>query len=140
MGRGEGFGVEGMMQAKILDSIELKSGSHKSRRNGVCVMELVAWVANEPHSDHPACSSPVITAFLIRLNDRLPHEDRQRLKVLIPVVIGTRANAATEEKRRWMLTDFAVRVALPAYLRACGFTAEVDVLVGLAKIVGRAAW
>ena len=39
-----------------LDGIELKSGSHHARDHGVCVMEAVAWVAGEPHSDHPLCT------------------------------------------------------------------------------------
>ena len=54
-----------------LDKITLDTGGHSDFEAGVCVMEAVAWVAGEPHSDHPQCASPVMTAFLTRWNDRM---------------------------------------------------------------------
>ena len=40
----------------------LKSGSHKPPNGefAACVMEAVSYIANEPWSDHPACTCPVI--------------------------------------------------------------------------------
>ena len=38
-----------------LATLTLKNGSHPSPDDGLCVMEAAAWVAGEPHSDHPAC-------------------------------------------------------------------------------------
>ena len=55
----------------VLDTIELYSGSHADFEDGVSVMELVFCAAGEPFSDHPKCSSPVLTSFLIGLNDSL---------------------------------------------------------------------
>ena len=102
-----------------LATITLKSGSHATREEGVCAMEAVAWLAGEPHSDAPECASPVIAAFLRSWNDNLPtDEDRQRLlRPLVPLVIGTRADNATELWRSYMALDWLVRVHTPAWLR-----------------------
>ena len=93
-----------------LETITLKSGSHATREEGVCAMEAVAWLAGEPHSDAPECASPVIAAFLRSWNDNLPtDEDRQRLlRPLLPLVIGTRADNATELWRPYMALDWLV--------------------------------
>lgn len=43
-----------------LKAISLQCGSHKEAQKQFCVMEAVAYVAGEPHSDHPQCACPVI--------------------------------------------------------------------------------
>lgn len=37
-----------------LDSIEIREGGHRSFEEGVCAMELVAYMAGLPHSDKPS--------------------------------------------------------------------------------------
>ena len=64
----------------ILDTLELKQGVHRSFDAGACAMEAVAYLAGEPHSDHPICASPVISAFMREWNDSLDDEGRQKLK------------------------------------------------------------
>lgn len=61
-----------------LDTLTLAEGSHPDPDAGMCVMEAVAYFAHEPHSDHPACVSPVIGAFLRRWNDDLDDDGRQK--------------------------------------------------------------
>ena len=102
----------------IPEDIILKYGSHASREQGMCVMEAVAYVAGEPHSDRPKCVCPVIATLLRSWNDALPDDEtRTRLLMpLIPVVIGTRADKATEERRSYMALDWLIRVNLPAFL------------------------
>lgn len=119
-----------------LEALKLEHGSHPDREDGMCVMEAVAWLAGEDHSDAPSCVSPVIRRFLIALNDRYQEEDRQRLKVLIPLVVGT-VNPALEEQRRWMLVDWALRTAAPDWLRHLGMTSEADTLAALPEITSR---
>ena len=53
-------------------------------------MEMVSYIANEPWSDHPKCSCPVLTEYAIRMNDQFNDEHRQLLKPLIPLLVGTR--------------------------------------------------
>lgn len=75
---------------KLLKTVVLKKGSHKSFEQGACVMEMVSYIANEPWSDRPNCACPILTDFAIRYNDRVPDKQRQKLKSLIPkLMIGT---------------------------------------------------
>ena len=41
----------------------LANGGHKSADDGMCLMEAVAYVAGEPHSDSPACASPILASI-----------------------------------------------------------------------------
>jgi len=72
-----------------MSGIVLARGKHGSREQGVCLLEAVAYVAGEPHSDHPACVSPVLAAFGRALNDALDSVERQRLVPLVPRLVGT---------------------------------------------------
>ena len=47
---------------KWLEALTLYSGKHDEDDAERCVMEAVAYVAGEPHSDHPKCACAVITA------------------------------------------------------------------------------
>ncbi|HUE25944.1 MAG TPA: hypothetical protein VMP89_04150 [Solirubrobacteraceae bacterium] len=40
----------------------LAYGTHATPDDGRCAMEWVSYLAGEPHSDHPACVSPVLRA------------------------------------------------------------------------------
>lgn len=96
----------------------LLSGAHDSPEAGMCAMEAAAWIAREPHSDHPKCVCPVIGAFVRRLNDRLP-DDATRdelLKPLLPKLIGTKSTPEVERRRGWVAVDWLVRECLPAFL------------------------
>ena len=123
-----------------LDNITLGSGSHSTREEGVCAMEAVAWLAGEPHSDEPECTSPVIAAFLRSWNDALPtDEDRQRLLLpLLPLVIGTRADDATDLRRSYIALDWLVRAHTVAWLRLAGLDNYAETLSGLDEITGPA--
>ena len=102
-----------------IDKLTLKSGAHDRRAmDAICVMEAVAWVAGEPHSDHPECVCPVLSALARGWNDTLPSdEERNRLlRPLIPKLIGTRATPAIEQRRAWMLVDWQIRTYAPAFM------------------------
>jgi hypothetical protein len=122
----------------LVGNVELKSGGHKSRQEGVCVMELAAWLAGEEHTDHPECVSPVIGAFMRSWNDSLNDTDRQILKPYAAKVIGTSGTAKQEEKRAWMATDWLVREFTPAFLRLAGLTEHAEALEGLAPLISDA--
>jgi hypothetical protein len=97
-------------------------------------MELVAYMAGEAHSDHPACVSPVLGAFLRRWNDDLDDACRQRLKPHLPRLIGT-ANDGLDERRGWILTDWMVRTHLPAWLDLAGIAAPATALRALPEML-----
>ena len=125
-----------------LESLQLEVGAHAAPNNGLahaCVMEAVAYVAGEPWSDNPECSSPVIAAFLRSWNDSLGDEDRQMLKPLIPRLVDTRASIEIEYKRAWMATDWLVRECAPAFLRLGGLSGQAELLEKLTPVLSTEA-
>jgi hypothetical protein len=124
------------LSLRELNLITLKHGAHIDRSNGLCVMELVAWVAGETHSDHPECVSPVIAAFLRSWNDSLP-DDETRERLLRPLtakVIGTAADDTTEDRRAWMAIDWLIRSFTPPWLRLAKLDAHAVAIESLPEI------
>src|SRR5689334_16922986 len=94
-----------------LENIVLAKGGHADRSNGLCAMEVVALLANLPHSDMPECTDRVIGRFVQCLNDQMSDADRQMLVPYLPKLIGTRGSYALSVKRAFIAADFAVRDA-----------------------------
>lgn len=122
-------------------TLVLTSGAHDRFEDGVCLLEAVAYVAGEPHTDHPKCVSPVLAAFGREWNDGLrSDEERSQLKQYIPRLIGTAGDKAADERRAWLAVDWLVRVCAPAFLRLTPSLAEhADRLAALPPITGDAA-
>jgi len=103
----------------ILTRWSLSSGSHAENNRGeLCAMEMVAYLAREPWSDAPACTCPVIGAFVRSWNDALPCDaDRDRLlKPLLLQLIGTRSTPEIAGRRSYMALDWLIRVHTPKWL------------------------
>lgn len=97
--------------------LHLHEGGHADRSNGLCAMEVVAWLAGEPHSDAPVCASAPIAAFMRSWNDTLRDEDRDRLlKPLLPRLLHTRSTPEVEDRRAWLAFDWLVREFAPEWL------------------------
>jgi hypothetical protein len=111
----------------------LSYGTHARPEDGRCAMEWVSHLAGEPHSDEPACVSPVLRAMCIALNDGLEHEPRQRLRPYLARTIGT-ADDGLDDDRGWMAMDWLVRVYTPAWLEAAGLHASAAELSELPPI------
>jgi hypothetical protein len=117
-----------------LEGFTLAKGGHRSFEEGACAMELAAHIAGEEHSDKPRCVSPVIAAFMRSWNDDLEDAPRQKLKTLIPLMIGTNTGEAGDEIRAWMATDWLVRVHTPAFLRLAELTEHANRLASLSPL------
>jgi hypothetical protein len=102
-----------------LPELHIDGGGHDEFEKGHCAMELVSWLAGEKFSDRPSCTSPVLSSFLVRLNDGLPEDLRQELKPYLPRVIGT-AGDGQDEARGWLAADFTIRTVLPTWLELAG--------------------
>ena len=116
-----------------LDILVLRSGAHTSPSDGVSLMEAVSALAGEPWSNRPSCTSPVIAAYARSLNDWLPDDARQRLKVYIPRLVGT-AEPDLELRRAFACADAAVRVFAPLAFKAAGLVEEAAKLGALAPV------
>jgi hypothetical protein len=112
----------------------LSSGSHETADQGRCAMEWVAYLANEPHSDHPICVSEVLKSFCIAFNDGLPDDRRQRLRPYLARTIGTKGDGL-DEKRAWMCTDWLIRVYTPTWLAKAGLDAAAKRLRSLPPVL-----
>ncbi len=125
-----------------LDGVVLKRGSHSTPEDGMCAMEAVAWMANEPHSDKPVCACPVIASVLRSWNDGMGSDDETRTRIISPLlskVIGTRvptsaAGDAVLLKRMYLVVDWQIRVYAPAFLRAAGLNEAADSLALLPEV------
>jgi hypothetical protein len=68
---------------------ELRRGRHHDPRHGVCLMELTAFLAGDPHSDRPGCTHHLLAAVARVTNDSVSDEARHSLALLAPRLIGT---------------------------------------------------
>ena len=92
---------------------QLDGGSHAHFGPELCFMEMTAFLAGEPHSDHPQCACPVLTNFGISLNDR-SQAWRDALTPIVPLMIGTRNPALEAERLRYLIFNLVRRVVVPA--------------------------
>jgi hypothetical protein len=113
----------------------LSAGRHSSPEEGRCAMEWVSYLAGEPHSDEPACVSPVLRAFCISFNDDLDDGTRQGLRPYLARTIGTSRDGRDAE-RAWMAMDWLVRVHTPAWLELASLATPATRLRELDPIVG----
>jgi hypothetical protein len=67
----------------------LQKGSHTSPKAGLCAMEMIAFMERLPHSDAPACTCPVIAAYVRVLNDEMPDRLRPRLLPYLSPLVGS---------------------------------------------------
>ena len=73
----------------------LSRGKHRSPRKGACFMEMASVLANEPWSDRPACTHPLLADLARQVNDNTSDDHRGELAVLIPSVVGRRGGSVT---------------------------------------------
>jgi hypothetical protein len=79
---------------------DLRFGPHTTRDKGMCAMEFVAWVADEPHSDKPKCVAADLQRFMVDLNDALDYDQRQMLKPYLGRCIGTKGDGLHRARYR----------------------------------------
>jgi hypothetical protein len=116
----------------------LAYGTHATPDDGRCAMEWVSHLAGEPHSDQPACVSPVLRAFCTALNDSLENGPRQKLRPHLARTIGT-ADDGYDETRSWLAMDWLIRTYAPMWLGAADLDAPALELTNLPEVTTSAA-
>ncbi|HLQ36715.1 MAG TPA: hypothetical protein VK348_02850 [Planctomycetota bacterium] len=122
--------------ARLIALFPLRRGSHPTREHGMCAMEMVAWLAGEPHSDEPACTCPVLAALVRAANDALPSDAARGrwLRPLVPQLIGTHRAAAITRRRAFAVVDAAVRRFAPLRLGRVGRAGAAQALRALPPV------
>jgi hypothetical protein len=87
----------------------LSTGWHVPGSGELCAMELVAFMERLPHSDKPACTCPVISEYVRRLNDFMPSEQRNSLLPYLPRLVDT-VSPEHEIERATYIAMYAVNV------------------------------
>lgn len=97
-----------MFDPTKLATFELTVGSHDDPMDGVCLMEAVAWLAGEPHSDVPQCACPVVGHIARGLNDRATYNiQRQDLVPYLPRIVGSYDGSSTANRlNAWIVNLF----------------------------------
>jgi hypothetical protein len=75
----------------------LSRGKHRNPRKGACFMEMASVLANEPWSDRPQCTHPLLAQLARLVNDHTSDGRRGELVVLIPDVVGVRGHGVDWE-------------------------------------------
>lgn len=122
-------------QVLDLDLLHLERGGHETPDDGLCLLEAAAFVAGEPHTDHPASVSPVLGRVGRELNDKIGEDRRQALKPLIPLLPGT-AGDGLDPQRSYLGLDWLVRTHTPTWLDVAGLTVDAATLRGLPVYAG----
>jgi hypothetical protein len=124
-------------------NLTIAHGQHDTFGEGACALELVDYLDRrragkrvrkaDKLTDHPACTSPVIAAFVRGWNDALP-DDATRTRLLaplLPLMLDTADAPAVETRRAWMAVDWLARVHVPAWLELAGLGPHAAALRGL---------
>lgn len=120
---------------RLIEQYPLQRGSHPSRDDGMCAMEMVAWLAGEAHSDEPECACPVMAALVRACNDSMSDQARnQYLRPLVPQLVHTRATATVERLRGILAIDCLVRRLLPKWLERHHRREEAQLLRDMRRI------
>lgn len=120
-----------------LDAIVLRNGGHTSPSDGLCLLEAVAYVAGERHTDQPACVDPALSAFGRSWNDGMRTDaEREQLKPYVLALVGTAGTPDDASRRAWLALDWSVRVSTPAWLDLAGLADHAERLRGRRELTG----
>ena len=101
----------------------LSHGSHDNPKQGACVMEMVAFLAGEPHTDQPSCVLPVIRNLAINVNDFVSDDNRNRIAMLIPAFMNTSHDSINQAQ----LENRVQQEVLPAFYNWYGNKKEFQI-------------
>lgn len=106
-------------------TIRLDPGSHRTPDRGVCAAEATAFLAGEPHTDHPKCLCPILGETLRWVNEPMAADDRDLLVPLLPLLVGTRAPKA-ERQRAYRIASAVCRAVRPDDINQCPLETALD--------------
>jgi hypothetical protein len=100
-----------------LEGARLTRGRHERREDGTNLMELIAYLTGEPHTDMPECVPSEISTLGVWINDHGAWETTQQrteaLIPLIPKILGARRDEEATQKRLLLSAHHAAKKVLP---------------------------
>lgn len=111
----------------LATEFHLSAGKHASTEEGICAMEVVAFLDGGPRNDHPRAACEIISGFVRHINDNMPDDIRQKLLPYLPRLIGTVSEEHEQERHEYFAWQ-TIRVFAPAALRAQGYKRFARVL------------
>ncbi len=127
------------MKIEDFGPFTLSVSAHSGPEEGMCVMEMVSFLAGDKWSDMPECASPALSRFCQVINDRFGQEQRDQLQQFVPMLIGTRS-PEHEQVRFEILAWAAVRKFAPFYLRKAGMIGHAEHLEQFSGSLAEARW
>jgi hypothetical protein len=117
-----------------LTTVVLEARPHARRGNRVTLLELVSWLAGEPHGEEPQAASKTLATFALWWARGLDDASRQTLITRAPALVASGNAEAAEAERRWAITEWLARVEAGAWLRAAGLVETADRLADLGPL------
>jgi hypothetical protein len=131
-----------------LETITLETLPHARRGLRLTLLELVSWLAHQPHTDDPDTVSPVLRTYVRWLASGVDDNTRQQLKSVAQRLIDTAEPKAAgdargpmqgrlgprDSARAWATADWLVRVQGPAWLRLAGLVEAAGRLEALGPV------
>ena len=99
---------------------DLTVGSSKHPSRGACVMDAISWLEYGRLGDRPQVVCPIVAEMARILNDTLPFEPRQRLKLFIPRMIGTNHMEDLQPRLNYLTTQMRAIYLSPADIAGAG--------------------
>lgn len=104
----KGLGVDELRM--LLPAKKLSVGGHSvpftdlNKSGQMCVMEAVAYITDEEHTDHPKCADPALTDIAISFNDAHRKDaERDKLIAAIPALVGSKTKSPRVRWKRLKL-------------------------------------
>lgn len=116
------------------DQYWLSKGSHESPEDGRCAMEWISHLSGEGHTDHPKCVDPLLTQFIVLVNDAMTDEDRQRLRPYLARCIGTAGDGRMHERAVLLANRPRLEILRTDRLRPCEAAVQ-EILVFLDRLL-----
>jgi hypothetical protein len=102
-----------MQWLQALDELKLPpliKGNHPDGpEHGMCAMEMISYMERQPFSDNPEGVCDILRGFTVAINDLLPHDERQKLKPVLPMLVDTKVEPQKMEQRKRFLEETTLR-------------------------------
>lgn len=124
-----------VLKEEDLQYIDLMTGQHRRRSDGVCATEAAAWMAGEPHTDAPKSICSTLASIFRDWNDRLELPDRNRiLKPMLPQLLRSNRGPEAARNRSVLISDWIIHEHIPMWLDLSGLTQSARILRGLPQV------